>query len=85
MGWNIVKWDNPNNLLMGIPNETDFYFVHSYAFVPENKDEIIATTDYSQNITAIVNKDNIWGTQFHPEKSHFGGFQLLLNFCLENA
>ncbi len=80
MGWNTVKWDNSNDLLMGIPNAIDFYFVHSYAFVPKNKNEIIATTDYSLPITAIVNKDNIWGTQFHPEKSSKAGLKILQNF-----
>ena len=80
MGWNTVKWHNNNDLLMGIPNKIDFYFVHSYAFVPENQNEIIATTDYSQTITAIVNKDNIWGTQFHPEKSSKAGLKIMTNF-----
>tara|TARA_B100002052_G_C15796919_1_gene559143 strand:+ start:261 stop:896 length:636 start_codon:yes stop_codon:yes gene_type:complete len=80
MGWNTVTWLNSNSLLEGIPSGADFYFVHSYAFVPENKSEIIATTDYSLPVTAIVNKDNIWGTQFHPEKSSKAGLKILRNF-----
>ena len=58
----------------------DFYFVHSYAFVPEIKSEIIAITDYSLPVTAIVNKENIWGTQFHPEKSSKAGLKIMKNF-----
>ena len=80
MGWNTVSCLSSNGLLKGIPSEVDFYFVHSYAFVPEIKSEIIAITDYSLPVTAIVNKENIWGTQFHPEKSSKAGLKIMKNF-----
>ena len=67
-------------LLEGIPNNSDFYFVHSYAFVPNKTSEIVATSDYSISITAVVNKNNIWGTQFHPEKSSKAGLKIMENF-----
>tara|TARA_Y100001968_G_scaffold218149_1_gene200825 strand:- start:232 stop:867 length:636 start_codon:yes stop_codon:yes gene_type:complete len=80
MGWNTVKWSNSYDLLEGIPNKSDFYFVHSYAFVPSNASEIVATVDYSIPVTAVVNRDNIWGTQFHPEKSSKAGLKIMENF-----
>ena len=80
MGWNTVIWNDSPPLLSGIPSSTDFYFVHSYAFIPENKENIIAKADYSVPVTAIVNKENIWGTQFHPEKSSKAGLLIIKNF-----
>lgn len=80
MGWNTVKWNVCSPLLEGIPNNSDFYFVHSYAFVPKKTSEIVATSDYSISITAVVNKNNIWGTQFHPEKSSKAGLKIMENF-----
>tara|TARA_B100001989_G_C24551515_1_gene475305 strand:- start:619 stop:1254 length:636 start_codon:yes stop_codon:yes gene_type:complete len=80
MGWNTVMWNNSPPLLSGIPSNTDFYFVHTYAFMPEKKVEIIATANYSIPVTAIVNKGNIWGTQFHPEKSSKAGLRIIKNF-----
>ena len=56
------------------------YFVHSYEFIPENKDVISATTDYSSNIVCSIEKNNIFGTQFHPEKSDRLGLQIIKNF-----
>ena len=81
MGWNTVQWPSAPKILEGIPNFSDFYFVHSYAFVPLNSAEtVVATVDYSIPVTAIVNKENIWGTQFHPEKSSKAGLKILENF-----
>ena len=60
MGWNTVKW-NVCSPPRGNSNNSDFYFVHSYAFVPNETSEIVATSDYSISITAVVNKNNIWG------------------------
>lgn len=78
MGWNQIEEIRPNPLTEGL-NGKDFYFVHSYAM--ETGDEnIIANTDYAGNIVAAVNKDNIFGTQFHPEKSQENGLKLLTNF-----
>ena len=56
------------------------YFVHSYEFIPENKDVISATTDYSSKVVCSVEKDNILGTQFHPEKSDKIGLKIIKNF-----
>jgi glutamine amidotransferase len=83
IGWNNIKI-KPNKtthpILKDIPDEQHFYFVHSYHFEVENKDEILATVDYGAQITAIIAKDNIVATQFHPEKSSTFGLKLLENF-----
>jgi len=80
MGWNTVMWSYSPPLLSGIPSNTDFYFVHTYVFMPEKKVEIIAKANYSVPVTAVVNKGNIWGTQFHPEKSSKAGLRIIKNF-----
>ena len=81
VGWNEVTSCTSNNELFdGIPDGTDFYFVHSYAFVPDDSAHVLATTNYGIPITAAVRRGHIWGTQFHPEKSSRAGFQLLSNF-----
>ncbi|NKB15772.1 MAG: SDR family NAD(P)-dependent oxidoreductase [Sphingomonadales bacterium] len=64
----------------GIPDGTDFYFVHSYAFVAANEHDVLATTDCGVPVTAAVKRGHVWGTQFHPEKDSRAGFQLLRNF-----
>ena len=79
MGWNSVVHDN-NKLFNGIENNSDFYFVHSYHFVPSNKDEILSTTDYGERFVSGIRKGNIYGVQFHPEKSQRDGLRLLRNF-----
>ena len=73
----IVK-DDP--LLQKIPTGSDFYFVHSYHFDVANKEDILAYTPYCGKFVSIIHQDNIYGTQFHPEKSMPTGFQLLRNF-----
>ncbi len=81
VGWNEVSgFDAESGPFRGIPNGTDYYFVHSYAFVPDNPDHILAITSYDISVTAAVRSGHIWGTQFHPEKSSVAGFQLLRNF-----
>jgi len=85
VGWNDVRSRvEKNSLFNGIPDGTDFYFVHSYAFVPNDPSHIIATVIYDITITAAVRSGNVWGTQFHPEKSSRGGLKLLHNF-IENS
>lgn len=85
VGWNeVTSGIKKGGLFDGIPDGTDFYFVHSYAFVPNNPSHILATTIYDITITAAVRYENIWGTQFHPEKSSRGGLRLLRNF-IENS
>jgi glutamine amidotransferase len=81
VGWNDVTISSKKCVLFdGIPDGTDFYFVHSYAFVPEDPANVLATTDYGVLVTAAVRRGHIWGTQFHPEKSSRAGFRLLRNF-----
>ncbi len=85
VGWNGVTQHGDNcQLLAGIPDGTDFYFVHSYAFTPNEVADLQASTDYGVPVAAIVRRGHIWGTQFHPEKSSRAGFQLLRNF-IESA
>lgn len=80
-GWNAVNCGyTKDSLFNGIPAETDFYFVHSYAFQAQNMADVIATTDYGQTVTAAVRRGHVWGTQFHPEKSSKAGFKILKNF-----
>ena len=69
IGWNEINILKYNKIFKNIENNSHMYFVHSYEFVPKNKDVISATTDYSSNIVASVENENILGTQFHPEKS----------------
>lgn len=81
VGWNgITRSADADHLFDGIPDGTDFYFVHSYAFVPEAPADVLATTDYGVPVTAAVRRGHVWGTQFHPEKSSRAGFRLLRNF-----
>lgn len=81
VGWNgVTRAPGNDHLFDGIPDGTDFYFVHSYAFVPHNPADALATTDYGAPITAAVRRGQVWGTQFHPEKSSRAGFRVLRNF-----
>jgi glutamine amidotransferase len=82
VGWNTAQQEQRHRLLEGIRNEVDFYFVHSYRFMAENKENILANTDYSEIFPSIVGKGNVVGAQFHPEKSQVNGLRLLDNFCL---
>lgn len=87
MGWNTINLEQPHPLLDDIetgPDGKHAYFVHSYHFVPKNSDHIIATADYGGAVTAILAKDNMIGTQFHPEKSQTLGLQLITNFLKWN-
>ncbi len=81
MGWNqilIKKGDNP--MMEGIPDSSYVYFVHSYYPVPKSSDIVVATTNYGLEFPSIVGKDNIFATQFHPEKSSSVGLRMLENF-----
>lgn len=79
MGWNTVIPQNNSNLFNGL-EEPRFYFVHSYHVVCKNNVDIIGKTNYGHNFNSVINKDNIYGAQFHPEKSHKYGMLLLKNF-----
>jgi len=80
MGWNEVKVVNSNKIFDKLDDMARFYFVHSYHVVCKYSDHILATTNYGYVFASVVKKDNIWGTQFHPEKSHRFGLLLLSNF-----
>jgi imidazole glycerol-phosphate synthase subunit HisH len=81
MGWNSILLERENIFLEGIPQDELFYFVHSYHMVCKNKNDILASTNYSYKFASVVQKDNIFGTQFHPEKSHDRGQDILKNFA----
>ena len=80
IGWNQINIIKESKIFKGIENNSHMYFVHSYEFIPEDKNVISATTDYSSNIVCSVEKENIFGTQFHPEKSDKIGLQIIDNF-----
>ncbi|MBZ0303264.1 MAG: imidazole glycerol phosphate synthase subunit HisH [Anaerolineae bacterium] len=80
MGWNQLQQRRPCILLNDIDTRNSAYFVHSYYCDPANPDDIVATVDYGLPFTAVVQRENIYGVQFHPEKSQRTGLQLLQNF-----
>lgn len=80
MGWNSLKIIQKNPLLGKLGQCPEFYFVHSYHICPEDTRDVIATTNYGEDFVSAVAKDNIYGVQFHPEKSHTVGMKLLKNF-----
>ena len=80
IGWNEINIVKHSKIFKDIENNSHMYFVHSYEFIPEDKNVITATTDYSSNIVCSVEKENIFGTQFHPEKSDKIGLQIIHNF-----
>ncbi|MDG2268760.1 MAG: imidazole glycerol phosphate synthase subunit HisH [Alphaproteobacteria bacterium] len=80
MGWNSVEFDQKHSLFRRIKQDEDFYFVHSYKFNVQNNKFVLAKTHYGGDIAAVVLKDNIMGTQFHPEKSQDAGIQFIKNF-----
>ena len=80
IGWNEIEIVKESKLFKNIQNKSHMYFVHSYEFVPKDKSVISATTDYSSKIVCSVEKDNLFGTQFHPEKSDKSGLKIIENF-----
>ena len=80
IGWNQINIIKESKIFKDIENNSHMYFVHSYEFIPEDKNVISATTDYSSNIVCSVEKENIFGTQFHPEKSDIIGLKIIQNF-----
>ena len=83
MGWNNITVSNPT--FYGAENTSDFYFIHSFHVVPKNKTDIAATVNYGFDVVASIQKDNIFATQFHPEKSQTAGLSLLKTFFNTNA
>jgi glutamine amidotransferase len=80
VGWNAVTHEGRAFILREIPQATDFYFVHSFAFQPDHVADVVATTFYDVEMTAAVCRNHVFGTQFHPEKSSRAGWQVLRNF-----
>ena len=80
IGWNQINILKDSKIFKDIENNSHMYFVHSYEFVPEDKNVISATTEYSSKIVCSVEKENIFGTQFHPEKSDKIGLKIIDNF-----
>ena len=80
IGWNQINILKNSKILKGVEKNSHMYFVHSYEFIPEDKEVISSTTNYSSNIVCSVEKENIFGTQFHPEKSDKSGLKIINNF-----
>lgn len=80
MGWNQLEHDESHPLLARVPAGTHTYFVHSYYCEPDDPSTVVAAATYGHRFAAVVQHDNVYGTQFHPEKSHTLGLQILRNF-----
>ena len=80
IGWNSIQTVRPSPLLDGIPPDADFYFLNSYHFICGNSEDLVADSSYGGKVTAVVQRENIFGVQFHPEKSQDNGLRLLENF-----
>jgi imidazole glycerol-phosphate synthase subunit HisH len=80
MGWNSIKQSKDSLLLKGIPDNSNYYFVHSYYVKCNNPADILTTTYYGHEFVSAIQRENIFGTQFHPEKSHKWGEKMLSNF-----
>lgn len=80
MGWNTLELKKENKIFDNLKSNPRFYFLHSYYFECQNKEDTIATTIYGEEFDCIINHENIYGIQCHPEKSHYNGIQLLKNF-----
>ena len=83
MGWNTVSINKKDTIIKNNLNEKDFYFVHSYVYENINKENILGQTTYGKKFPSIINKGNIYGVQFHPEKSHKNGLKLIKNFIMK--
>ena len=81
MGWNSIKITNNDLLLSGLEEDEYFYFCHSYYFNCVNQKNILAETNYGHEFPCVIKNDNIYGIQFHPEKSHDSGLKILKNFA----
>ncbi len=85
MGWNQVHQNQPHPLWEDIPQDSRFYFVHSYYVTPDDAELVAATTAYPRAFTSVIARDNIFAVQFHPEKSQRAGLSLLSNFLQWNG
>ena len=82
MGWNQVHQTRAHPLFAGVAQDARFYFVHSYYFAPSDTSIVLGSSDYPESFACVVGRDNVFATQFHTEKSHDAGLQLLQNFML---
>jgi len=80
VGWNSVSFKKEHHLLDGVKDGSDFYFVHSFSVVPAGEDVVVGTCDYGSSFVAAIARENIFATQFHPEKSQKEGLKILSNF-----
>lgn len=80
IGWNQIHFNEEHPLLVNVPPQSYAYFVHSYHCIPEQSKDTVASTPYGQNFSAIVGRGNVYGIQFHPEKSQTTGLQILRNY-----
>jgi len=80
MGWNQIEFKKDSALFSGLENKSHMYFVHSYELTTKQKNCVVATTNYGNQIIVAIAKENIFGTQFHPEKSQKNGLKILENF-----
>jgi glutamine amidotransferase len=81
LGWNSVELNKMNSLFDGIDTDEGFYFLHSYYFDCVNDSDVLTRTFYGKSFASAVNNNNVYGVQFHPEKSHHNGVRLLQNFA----
>ncbi|PWT99998.1 MAG: imidazole glycerol phosphate synthase subunit HisH [Bacteroidetes bacterium] len=83
MGWREIKVDKPSRLMTGMDSDSRFYFAHSYHVSPNDRTDILIEANYGYDFTAGIEHENIIGVQFHPEKSHRFGYNLLRNFAFQ--
>lgn len=81
LGWNSISPTRSSRLFDNVDADDGFYFIHSYYYECEKSDDVLATTNYGAEFSSAINRGNIYGTQFHPEKSHQNGIQTLKNFA----
>jgi glutamine amidotransferase len=81
MGWNRVEPARADSMFDGLPDDSRFYFVHSYRVVPESEDAVLGSTHYGVDFVSMIRAGNVVGAQFHPEKSHAFGMTMLRNFA----
>lgn len=81
IGWKLIDIKRASPITEGLSNDAGFYFVHSYYVNCNEKENVIATANYGYDFVSVIQKENIFGTQFHPEKSHKNGIELLRNFA----
>ena len=81
IGWNLVRWERPSPLVEGLPEAAPFYHVHSYACRPSDPGAVLGTSEYGERFASVVDRDPLFGVQFHPEKSSEHGLRLLANFA----